>query len=179
MSPKISNVASHFSITDHKLTSGSQVDIDPVIIVFDDEHIDKVLPKFAELIKRHNLHLEDNPMFKAIGNIGKVNDYHTIPNYVDSHAVNHPELIAEDNIRDKLSNSSCETTPCFINNIYWNLIVQYLDAIGIKNEENKFTIRTLIHHLKVNNKFLLDGLKLNSLNIVEELSSETDLNLTS
>lgn len=177
LSPKICNVASHFSITDHKLNSSSKVDIEPVIIVFDDEHIDKVLPKFAELIKRHNLHLEYNPIFKAIGNVGKVNDYHTIPSYVDSHVVNRPELIGGDNIRDILSNSSCEITPCFINNIYWNLIVQYLDVIGIKNEENKFTTRTLIHCLKINNKVLLDELKLNSFNIVEELSNETNLNL--
>ena len=177
LSLKISKVASSFSITDHKLVSRSQVDIDPVIIVFDDEHIDKVLPKFAGLINSHNLHLEDNPIFKAIGNIGKVNDYHTIPSYVDSHAVIRPELTVGDNIRDKLSNSSCEITPCFINNIYWNLLVQYLDEIGIKNEEKKFTTRTLINYLKVNNKVLLDELKLNSFNIVEEFSDETDLNL--
>lgn len=177
LSPKIANVASHFSITEHKLTSGSQVGIDPVIIVFDDEHIDKVLPKFAELIKRHNLHLEDNPIFKAIGNIGKVNEYHTIPSYVDSHVENRPELISGDNIRDKLPNNSCEITPCFINNIYWNLIIHYLDVIGIKNEGKKFTTRTLIHCLKIKNKDLLDELKLNSFNIVEELFCETDLNL--
>lgn len=177
LSPKISNVASHFSITDHKLTSDSQVDIDPVIIVFDDEHIDKVLPKFAELIKRHSLHLEDKPIFKVIGNIGKVNGYHTIPSYVGSHAINCPKFNGGDNIRDKLSNSNCEITPCFINKIYWNLIVQYLDVIGIKNEEFKLTTRSLIHYLKVNNKALLDELKLNSFNIVEELSNESDLNL--
>ncbi|WP_139291987.1 UvrD-helicase domain-containing protein, partial [Moritella viscosa] len=177
LSPKISEAASSFSITDHKLVSRSQVDIDPVIIVFDDEHIDKVLPQFAELINRHNLYLENNPIFKAIGNIGKINDYHTIPSYVDSHAVNPPELTVGDNIRDKLSNNSCEITPCFINNIYWNLLVQYLDEIGIKNEEKKFTTRTLIHYLKVNNKVLLDELKLNSFNIVEEFFDETDLNL--
>lgn len=177
LSPKISNVASHFSITDHELISGSQVDIDPVIIVFDDQYIDKVLPKFAELIKRHNLHLEKNPIFKAIGNIGKVNDYHTIPSYVDSHVINRPELIVSDNIRDILSNSSCEITPYLINKIYWDLIVQYLDVIGIKNDKSKFSRRTLTNHLKMNNKVILDALKLNSLNIVEELSSETDLNL--
>jgi superfamily I DNA/RNA helicase len=176
LSPKISNVASHFSITDHKLTTGSQVNIDPVVIVFDDERIDQVLPKFAELIKRHNLHLEKNPMFKAIGNIGKVNDYHTIPSYVESHAIS-PELINGDNIRDKLFNSSSEITPCFINNVYWNLVVQYLDVNGIKNEENKFTTKTLIHYLKLNNKVLLDELKLNSFYIVEKLLTQTDLNL--
>ncbi|MDC2887610.1 UvrD-helicase domain-containing protein [Psychrosphaera algicola] len=177
LSPKISNVASHFSITDHKLTTGSQVNIDPVVIVFDDERIDQVLPKFAELIKRHNLHLENNPMFKAVGNIGKVNDYHTIPSYVESHAVTPPELINGDNIRDKFFNSSCEITPCFINNVYWNLVVQYLDVNGIKNKGNKFTTKTLIHYLKLNNKVLLDELKLNSFYIVEELLIETDLNL--
>ncbi|ELB7642949.1 ATP-dependent helicase [Vibrio vulnificus] len=177
LSPKVSKAASSFSITDYKLSSESQVNIDPVVIVFNDEHIDKVLPKFAELIKSHNLHLEDNPIFKAIGNIGKVNDYHTIPSYVDFHAVNHPELRGGDNIRDKFTHSSCEITPCFINNIYWDLLVQYLDEIGVKNDEKKFTTRTLIHYLKINNKSVLDELKLNSLNIFEKFSGETDLNL--
>ncbi|MDC9519675.1 UvrD-helicase domain-containing protein [Pseudoalteromonas sp. Angola-31] len=177
LSPKISKAASSFSITDHKLVSSSQVSINPVVIVFDDVHIDKVLHKFAELIKRHNLHLEDNPVFKAIGNIAKDNNYHTIPSYIDSHAINRPELIDGDNIRDKLFNSSCEITPCFINTVYWDLIVHYLGVIGIQNEESKFTVRTLIHYLKVNNKFILDGLKLNSLNIIDELSSKADLNL--
>ncbi len=177
LSPKICKAASSFSITDHKLVSGSQVEIDPVIIVFDDEDIDKVLPKFAELIKSHNLHLEDNPTFKAIGNIGKINDRHTIPSYVDYHTVDRPELTGGDNLRDKLSNSHCDITPCFINNIYWKLLVQYIDEIGVKNEDKAFSVRTLIRYLKLNNKVLLDELKLNSLNIFEEIPNETDLNL--
>ncbi|UUO22398.1 ATP-dependent helicase [Colwellia sp. M166] len=177
LSPKICKVASSFSITDHKLISYSKVEIDPVVIVFDDEDIDEVLPKFAELIKSHNLHLEDNPIFKAVGNIGKVNDRHTIPSYVDSHTVKPPELVGGDNLRYILSNSHCEVTPCFINNIYWNLLVQYVDEIGIKNEDKAFSVRTLIHYIKLNSKVLHDELKLNSLNIFEELPYETDLNL--
>ncbi|EPS3433139.1 UvrD-helicase domain-containing protein [Vibrio alginolyticus] len=177
LSPKISKAASSFSITDHKLVSGSQVDINPVVIVFDDEDINKVLPKFAELIKTNNLHLEDKPIFKAIGNIGKVNDHHTIPSYVESHIVNHPELTGGDNIRDKLFDSSCEITPRFINDIYWSLLVEYIDEVGIKNEDKKFTTRTLSHYLKTNNKILLDELKLNSFYMIEEFSDETDLNL--
>jgi DNA helicase-2/ATP-dependent DNA helicase PcrA len=177
LSPKICKAASSFSITDHKLVSGSQVDIAPVVIVFDDEDIDEVLPKFAELIKSNNLHLEDNPTFKAIGNIGKVNDRHTIPSYVDSHIIKPPEIIGGNNLRDILSASHCEVTPCFINNIYWNLLVLYVDDTGIKNDGKSFSVRTLVHYIKINNKSLLDALKLNSINIFEELSNDTDLNL--
>nr|WP_176453909.1 UvrD-helicase domain-containing protein [Aliivibrio wodanis]VVV06794.1 RecBCD enzyme subunit RecB [Aliivibrio wodanis] len=177
LSPKNSRAASSFSITDHKLVSESQVDIDPVVIVFDDEHIDKVLPKFAELIRTHDLHLEDNPIFKAIGSVGKANDNHTISSYVDAHVVNRPELKGADNIRDILINCDCEITPRFINETFWNLLVKYLDELGIKNGDKKFTTRTLISFLKIKDRVVIDELNLNSLNLFEGFFSATDLNL--
>ncbi|EPN4990526.1 UvrD-helicase domain-containing protein [Vibrio vulnificus] len=177
LSKKISRAASSFSITDHKLVSGSKVDIDPVVIVFDDENIDRVLPKFAELIKTHDLHLEYKPIFKAIGSVGKVNDHHTISSYVDAHVVNRPKLKGADNVRDIIIDCNCEITPQFINEIYWSLLVKYLDEVGIKNGDNNFTKRTLINCLKVKDKATIDELNINSLNIFEDFFKVNDLNL--
>lgn len=177
LSSKVSKVASCFSITDHKLNSSTKVDIDPAVIIFEDENIDKVLPKFAELIKRHNLHLVDVPKFKAIGNIGKANDNHTIDSYIDAHIVNRPEPKGLDNIRDKICDNGGLVTPKFINDIFWKIIIKYFDEVGFKNGEKKFTTRTLIHSLRVNNKTLLDDLNLNSLNMFEDVFQKIELNL--
>lgn len=57
-------------------------DISPIIISFSDGNISKVIPRYGDLIFEHNLHLETNPCFKAIGWIGKPHEKeHTISSY--------------------------------------------------------------------------------------------------
>lgn len=170
LSPKICIAASKFSITNHVLQSDSEVDINPVVIVFDDDKIDQVLPKFAELIKQNNLHLEKQPYFKAIGNIGKLNEnpnYHTLPNYISQHVTPNPESSIDGDLREKIIQSSNEVTPHLINNVYWKLITQYLDESGVRNVNERFTRNTLYHYLRVNYKNILDELRKNSFHLVK------------
>ncbi len=57
-------------------------DISPVIIAFSDDNISKVIPRYGDLIFEHNLHLETNPCFKAIGWVGRPHEKkHTISTY--------------------------------------------------------------------------------------------------
>lgn len=178
LSPKICNVASNFSVTNHLLQSNSTVDINPVVIVFNDDKINEVLPKFVEIIKKLNLNQENQPYFKAIGNIAKSNaKYHTLPSYVTSHLVSVPDLTICNDLRSKITQSSNIISPHFINTIYWNLITHYLDEIGIKNINVRFTKNTLCHYLRLNNKDLLGELSSKSLQIVKEISSQTNLTL--
>lgn len=174
LSQKICKVASDFSITNYRLESESQIDIHPIIIVFDDERINEVLPVFAAKIKLYNLDLIDNSFFKAIGGVSQRKVKHTIPSYIDYHRKESLEEVDENNLKDKLLKSKCDLTPYFINNIYWEIILQYLDILNIRNEVGKYTKNSLSNYLKINQKKLLDQLKLNSIYMVDSIFSESD-----
>ncbi|HAV4812243.1 TPA: AAA family ATPase, partial [Acinetobacter baumannii] len=169
LSQNICKVASHFSITDHVLRSNNQIDINPIVIVFDDEKIDQVLPTFAKIIKQYNLHLEGRPIFKAIGSVGKMNGKHTLPSYISAHLITPIESSVNNDFETKISKCADKVKPAFINEIYWNLIIKYLIEHDIKNKNRNFTKNSLINYLKVNNKNLLDTLKLNSLAMFESI----------
>lgn len=176
LSKKISKVASAFSITNHKLTSNTDVDIDPVVLVFEDSSIEDVIPKFSELIKRHNLHLVDNPIFKAIGNVGKVHDvHHTIPSYASVHYNKSIKVFDEGDFREKLT--SCgEISPSYVNTHYWAILVLYLNEMGVIHDGRKFNRRSLNYYLKVEDKNLLDDLNECSLSIYENFDSVEKIN---
>lgn len=176
LSKKVSRAASTFSITNHDLISNNDVDIAPVVLVFEDDNIENVVPKFAELIKMHNLHLIEKPIFKALGNIGKVHDtYHTLPNYVNTHYEEDVEVVNGDDFRDKLI--SCgDISPSHVNIHYWAILVQYLGDIGVNFDGNKLNKRTLTHYLKVNNRELFDELNGYSLSIFEGIDRVDALN---
>ncbi len=178
LSPKICAAARNFSITDYLLESNSTVDINPIIIVFDDDKINEVLPKFAEMIKKYNLNLENQSYFKAIGSIGKPNSkYHTLPSYVTPHLVTPHQTIMTNDLRVKINQSFNKINPNIINNIYWSLIVQYLDNEDIKYEKRSYTKNTLFDYLRVNNSNLLGELKSKSLQMVKEFFDQTNLTL--
>ncbi len=66
---------------------GSQNEITPVIIVYDDYTIQQVLDKFGEIIIRNNLHQLEKNVFKAIGWRGKPHGIErTIPSYWDGYS---------------------------------------------------------------------------------------------
>lgn len=180
LSPKICKVASNFSITQHSLETNNKIDIDPVVIFFEDEKINEVLPKFAEIVKRYNLDKEFNPYFKAIGSIGKFsNSQHTIPSYTAQHMVSKYEFNAGDDLLIKLNPYKDEITVPLINEIYWGLIVQYLEENNVKKLTNnrKYTKSSLINYLKINNQKLLDELKINSLYLIEDFFEQKKITL--
>ncbi|EJL6413232.1 ATP-dependent helicase, partial [Vibrio cholerae] len=176
LSKKISKAASSFSITNHDLISNNDIEIDPVVLVFEDDNIENVIPKFAELIFIHNLHLIEKPIFKAIGNIGKAHDtYHTIPSYVNSHYEEDAEAVNGDDFRDKL-NSYGNISPRHVNIHYWTILVQYLGDVGVNFDGKKFNKRTLTHYLKINKKEIYDELNGYSISIFEEIERVGALN---
>lgn len=178
LSKKVSRAASHFSLTNHNIVSNNDIDIDPVIIVFDDKDISKVITKFGELIKDNDLHRLDNAVFKVIGNSAKKHDtHHRIPDYVDAHLKVNVEVADGDDFKDKLSSSLDDISPRYIKSHFWSFIVEYLINIGIKNDDKNFTSRTLINHLKINNKDLFDQLLSNCLDMFEASNIGGELNL--
>ena len=67
--------------------NGSQNEIAPVLIIYDDFTIKQVLDKFGEIIIKNNLHQHEKGIFKAIGWRGKLHDRErTIPSYWDGYS---------------------------------------------------------------------------------------------
>jgi hypothetical protein len=67
--------------------NGRQNEITPVIIVYDDNTIQQVLNKYAEIIIRNNLHQLEKKIFKAVGWRGKPHEKErTIPSYWESYS---------------------------------------------------------------------------------------------
>jgi DNA helicase-2/ATP-dependent DNA helicase PcrA len=177
LSSKVSKVASYFSITNHNIISENDIDIAPVIIVFDDCDINKVIAKFGELIKDNELHLLDKAVFKAVGNSAKKHDtHHRIPDYVEGYLKADADFIGGNDFKDKLNTSINNISPRHIKSHFWSLIVEYLTESGIKNDDKNFTSRSLINHLKVNNEELLDQLLTNCLDIFEVSNVGGELN---
>lgn len=67
--------------------NGRQNEINPKIIVYDDNTIQQVLDKFGEIIIRNNLNKHEKKVFKAIGWRGKLHDTKTtIPSYWNNYS---------------------------------------------------------------------------------------------
>lgn len=68
LSEYISQTVKNISIYPQNLVGNStRTNIKPQIFLFDDQTIKKVLPKFAEIIIKNNLHKKENAIFKAVG----------------------------------------------------------------------------------------------------------------
>lgn len=67
----------------HPLTGNPEVqDIRPIIIAFEDKHIEKVIDRFGDLIFDNQLHLQRDPRFKAVGWRGRPHpSEHSIHSY--------------------------------------------------------------------------------------------------
>ncbi|KYZ65866.1 MULTISPECIES: UvrD-helicase domain-containing protein [Bacillus] len=115
--------------------------ISPIILVFNDSNIGKVLPTFSKIIIDNNLHNEDRKIFKAVGRVAKVhNEGHiTIPSYF-------PSYIKSGN--DKIKKS-------------YKSLGGYLQAISQFEDLNvsdcrKLIINCLLHAMRIEN-IRIDG----------------------
>ncbi|CAH1058771.1 UvrD-helicase domain-containing protein [Paenibacillus pseudetheri] len=80
----IANTVKNICLNPQVLKGNPSVpDISPKIIVFDDESISKVIPKFGELIFDNNLHMLNRKVYKAIGKVGRPNVKRTLPAYFE------------------------------------------------------------------------------------------------
>lgn len=108
--------------------------IQPTIIVFNDNNIEKVLPSFAELIIEKNLLQNDRKVFKAVGRVGKIHKEGeiTLPSYYPSFNKRNTKSI-------RVSYSSLQ---------------EYVDAINLienpdVNEYRRLLINCLLHALRI------------------------------
>lgn len=140
-------------------------EIQPHIIIFDDNNIKLVKDKFIELIKKHNLEAinnKSNNSFKAIGWVKDHDTYHGISSYwpdvvLDSST---SQRIFYDNIYSyvkslKIPSKTKSVDANSIRKVLLNCLVQFSRELDQKNKNGRyFNPRSLLKHVSTINKTL-------------------------
>jgi DNA helicase-2/ATP-dependent DNA helicase PcrA len=137
--------------------NGSQNEITPLIIVYDDNTIhEQVLDKFGEIIIRNNLHQHEKRVFKAVGWRGKKHETErTIPSYWDGYSKETKVKGTEfSNIKGYLvSQPDSFISSKGVNFYKKRLVAVFLKCLriaGITDNERPFTDRKLHRHILEN-----------------------------
>jgi DNA helicase II / ATP-dependent DNA helicase PcrA len=132
------------------------INIPPIILVFNDSTIEKVLPTFSKIIIENNLHNEDRKVFKAVGRVSKVHDkgHITIPSYF-------PSYIKSGNEKIKKSYKSLGG--------YLQGILQFEDPNV--SDCRKLIINCLLHTMRIEN-IKIDGKWYSERKLVEKLEEK-------
>ena len=137
--------------------NGRQNEITPVIIVYDENTIQQVLNKFAEIIIRNNLHQHEKKVFKAVGWRGKSHDDKiAIPSYWNGYS---KEVKAKKTEFNNLKSYLTSQPNSFISsegvNFYKKRLVdaflKCLRIAEITDNERTFTDKKLHRYISENN----------------------------
>lgn len=174
LSSKISEKVTHFAISPQVLNGNSNIEIPPVILLFDEQNIQSVIEEFGNLIIENELHKIDDAKFKAVGAVGKLNKDGkvAIPSYF-------PEFSKEDNKTSEFDTliekfalfDTKSILPQDYRKTLLAIIVEYLKVENIKNGDRFFTATTLLKHLKENHKDVYFDFKLKLFESVQKLNS--------
>jgi len=162
LSKPISEQASKVAFKPQELLGNGLITIQPTIILFDDARIADIIPRYAELIIEHNLHSEENYIFKAIGGVGKVHDAkHTIRDYYSNYSKEDNSSLLFDNLIEKLKEFENENIEAKeYRSIILDIVKEYLKKENIKNEESYFTKVSIFKYLKENDEEKYNDFKL-------------------
>jgi hypothetical protein len=138
--------------------NGIQNEITPVIIVYGDNTIQKVLDKFGEIIIRNNLHQHEKRVFKAVGWRGKPHDDGkiTIPSYWGDYS---KEIKVKKTEFSNLKSYLAPQSDSFIssNGVYfykkrlWAAFLKCLRITGITDDGRTFTEKKLHKYISEKN----------------------------
>jgi DNA helicase II / ATP-dependent DNA helicase PcrA len=172
MSKKIADISARVAQNPQVLNGNGEIKIKPIVILFDDSNIEKVIPTFANLIIKYNLYVEKNPLFKAIGGIAKRNDNgHTLVDYFSSYKKT-DNIQEHDDLVNKLQEYSDRLYPKNYRDIALDIVKEYLMVKNIKIEGKHFTKTTLLNHLKETDNKSYNDFKLILLRIATKLNSK-------
>lgn len=133
--------------------NGSQDEITPVIIIYNDDNIQQVLDKFGEIIITNNLHKIEKSVFKAVGWRGKPHDTkRTIPSYWNDYF---KEIKVKKTEFSNLKSYLTSQSDSFILSNGVNFYKERLDAsflkclriVGITDNERAFTEKKLYKYI--------------------------------
>ena len=149
LSKKISDVISNVAINPQDLCGPNEVDIKPTIIVFDDEHVEGVIPLFAGLIHKYKLNEIDSCVFKAVGGVSKGSDKgHTIPDYFPNYK--RGKAIPEnDDLVEKFGSLGVDLlSPRLIMDVSLDIVREYLFLTGARLDDGPFTKSRILIYLR-------------------------------
>jgi DNA helicase-2/ATP-dependent DNA helicase PcrA len=148
LSKKISDVIYNVAISPQELCGSKEVDIKPTIIIFDDDHVEGVIPLFAGLIHEYKLNEIDNVVFKAVGGVSKVSDKgHTLPDYFPNYKKG--KAILENDLVDKFKSLGAELlSPRFIMDVSLDIVREYLLVKGVRLDGESFTKSRILTYLR-------------------------------
>lgn len=147
LSEYISQTVKNISIYPQNLVGNStRINIKPQMLLFDDKTIKKVLPKFAEIIIKNNLHIKKNAIFKAVGWRKDISDEKNkgkgIISYFDNFQVKFQKNQTDFNcLEDYINHSPEEIEDKGLVVLFQgvlNVINKVLRISGINSQKNKF-----------------------------------------
>ena len=168
------NVAKYFTLYPIEIegrrtkADGSQITIKPHVLIFTNDSILKVIPKYAELIKKlmESGQISDNPpyVFKAVGWIKKTksDDKLGICDYYPEFSIEeHIPKIDHPSLESYLPSTTEQTTLATIRKNILNSFLKVLRIENITTRSNQyFTKRKLIHLLREENPTLYNEMNL-------------------
>lgn len=155
-SSSIAKITQKLCVHEQNVVGDSSVqDIQPKLLVFDDETIDLVLPFFAKIIKEHNLY-DEHGDFKAIGWIGKKNENQiTLPSYYANYqSVSHHRKIELNYLIEYLQKAEDDIIKAegagYYRQLMINALLKVVKLLEVKDPNNfhHFTEKTLIQYLE-------------------------------
>lgn len=184
-SPFIANAIKNLGLNPQEMEGNiNQPSIKPILILFDDIDIIRVIPYFCELINKEliqkgKLQGIANPVYKVVGWVGKEHESkHTILNYWPSYAnVRKKKKSTKTCLDDFVGLTSCdETRAVFYKDSIVNGIIRFLKINNVTNLDNRyFTPSALFSYLQEKQPVLLNELNLNLTKWVLQISQGIDI----
>jgi hypothetical protein len=153
--------------------------IKPILMLFNDADITKVIPYFCEQIIKYGLPaVTDKPIFKVVGWVGKEHqNKHTIPNYWPAYISMLKYKKSEQNcLDDFISLPIGDTSAAFYAVSIIDAILRFLKINGITRPDGRhFTYNTFLSFLEEMQPDLFDKLKLDLTKWILQISRGVDV----
>ena len=174
LSTKISEKVKHFAISPQELNGNSRIEFQPVILLFDKNNMQEtVLLEFGELIEKHELYNVGNKIFKAVGAVKSHNDHYGISSYYIDFVQTDNISLEKDTLLEKFELFDTQNIlPQDYRKVILAIVIEYLKAEKIFNDNKYFTITTLLKFLKENHNQIYNDFKLKLLESVQKLNNQ-------
>lgn len=162
-SNRISDIVKPFCVHEQNVSGNSSIEeIQPIVLQFDDDTIEFVLPTFAAIINKHNLSTKINK-FKAVGWVGvyKENKITLISYFPNFQKKSKSKKSNFNYLSEYLQKSDVENVNYYRKMII-NALLKVLRLLDVKNESNSrhFSEKSLIKYLSANDSTFYDCLNL-------------------
>ncbi len=173
LSSKISEKVTHFAISPQELNGIEAIEIQPVILLFDRSTMSEtVFLEFSRLIEEYGLN-NGNKLFRAVGAVKEHESGYGISEYFPSFIPADNASIAHETLLEKFELFDTKSIfPKEYKKTLMSIIIEYLKAEEIKNDNKFFTVSDLLKYLRENHKEAYSNFKLKLFEGVQKLNSK-------